>query len=112
MKIVPLQLKIKIFFGELHMYSNNITIIPIYSADEEPFRKCREIWNKIDELIGINEPIDFVETILDDNIAEFIMLKVPKNTSYVRDKCRNKLIIVLNSVFNDFPQTSLVQCRC
>ena len=73
------------------MYSNNITIIPIYSADKELFRKCREIWNKINELIGVNEPIDFVETILDDNIAESIMLKVHKDTSYVRDKCRNNL---------------------
>ena len=34
--------------------------MPIYSDDKELFRKCREIWNKINELIGINDPIDFV----------------------------------------------------
>ena len=62
-KIVPLQLKIKNFsFGELHMFTNNITLVPIYSNDKEFFRKCREIWNKITELIGIDNPTDFVET--------------------------------------------------
>ena len=62
-KIVPLQLKIKNFsFGDLHMFTNNITLVPIYSNDKELFRKCREIWNKITELIGIDNPTDFVET--------------------------------------------------
>ena len=63
MKIVPLQLKIKNFyFGELHMFANNTTLIPIHSDDKELFRKCREIWNKITELIGIDNAEDFVET--------------------------------------------------
>ena len=67
MKIVPLQLKIKNFyFGELHMFANNTTLIPIHSDDKELFRKCREIWNKITELIGTNNASDFVETTLDD----------------------------------------------
>ena len=62
-KIVPLQLKIKNFsFGELHIFTKNITLVPIYSNDKELFRKCREIWNKITELIGTNDPRDFVET--------------------------------------------------
>ena len=60
-KIVSLQLKIENFyFGELCMFTNNITLIPIRSDDKELFRKCREIWNKIIELIGINNPMDFV----------------------------------------------------
>ena len=111
-KIVPLQSKINNFyFDELHMYPSNITEMPIYSDDEELFRKCREIWNKINELIGINDPKDFVETTLDDDADEFIMLEVEKNTSAVRDKYRNDLVFVLYSVFNDFPQSSLVQYR-
>ena len=111
-KIVPLQSKINNFyFDELHMYPSNITEMPIYSDDEELFRKCREIWNKINELIGINDPIDFVETTLDDDADKFIMLEVQKHTSAVRDKYRNDLVFVLYSVFNDFPQSSLVQYR-
>ena len=56
-KIVPLQLKIKNFyFGELRMFTSGIILIPISSDDKELFRKCREIWNKIIELIGINTP--------------------------------------------------------
>ena len=104
---VPLQLKIKLFFGELHTFTNNYRVMPIYSNDKELFRKCREIWNKITELIGINNAQDFVETTLDDG-DEFIMVDVHKNTSLVRGNYRNKLIIVLHSVINDYLQTSLV----
>ena len=111
-KIVPLQSKINNFyFDELHMYPSSITEVPIYSDDEELFRKCRETWNKINELIGINDPNDFVETTLDEDADEYIMLEVEKNTSAVRDKYRNDLVFVLYSAFNDFPQSSLVQCR-
>ena len=38
-------------------------------------------------------------------------MDVNRSTSSVRDKYRNKLTIVLHSVFNDYPQTSLVQYR-
>ena len=66
-KIVPLQLKIKNFyFGELHMFTSNNTALPIHSDDKELFKKCREIWNKIIELKGVNNPGDFVETTLDN----------------------------------------------
>ena len=34
-----------------------------------------------------------------------------KNTSFVRDKYRNDLVFVFTSVFNNFPETSLVQYR-
>ena len=40
-KIVPLQLKINNFcWGELQMFTNNITLEPIHSDDKELFRKC------------------------------------------------------------------------
>ena len=109
MVIVPLQLKIKNFFGELHTLTNNNRVMFIYSDDKELLRKCREIWNKITELIDINNAPDFVETTLDDDNDEFITVDVHKNTSFVRDNCRNKLVIVLHSVFNYYLQTSLVQ---
>ena len=93
------------------MFTSNITLARIHSDDKELFRKCREIWNKINELIGINDPIDLVETTLDDDADEFIMLEVEKNTSAVRDEYRNDLVFVLYSVFNDSSQSSLVQYR-
>ena len=74
------------------------------------FRKCREIWNKITELIGVNNAQDFVETTLDDG-DEFIMVDVHKNASFVRGNYRNKLAIVLHSVIDDYLQTSLAQHR-
>ena len=86
------------------MFTNNITVMPIHSDDKELFRKCREILNKITELIGINNSEDFVETTL-DNGDEFIMLEVEKNTSTVRDKYRNDLVFVLHSVFDNYALT-------
>ena len=93
------------------MFTSNITLARIHSDDKELFRKCREIWNKINELIGINDPIDFVETTLDDDADEFIMLEVEKNTSAVRDKYRNDLVFDFHPVLIEFSQASLVQCR-
>ena len=58
------------------MFTSNITLVPIDSDDKEFFKKCREIWNKITELIGIDDPTDFVETNLDDDEDEFIILQV------------------------------------
>ena len=110
MIIAPLQLKIKNFsFGELHMFANNITMVPIHSDGKELCRKCREIWNKIIEFIGINNTPDFVETTLDDG-NEFIMVDVEKNATAVKDNDKNRLVIVLHSVFSDYPET-LVQYR-
>ena len=42
---------------------------------------------------------------------EFSLANVHKNTSFVRGNYRNKLVIVLNSVIDDYLQTSLVQYR-
>ena len=72
MIIVPLQLKIKNSYGEIHTFENNNEVMYNHSDDIELFRKYREIWNKIAELIGINNPGDFVETTLDDDTDEFI----------------------------------------
>ena len=91
------------------MFRSNVTLIPIHSDDKELFRKRREIWIKINELLVIDGPTDFVRTTLYDD--EFIMLDVHKNTSTVRDKYRNDLVFVFHSVLNEFPQTSLVQYR-
>ena len=100
MKFVPLQLKTKNFYNELNTFADNNRVMFIHNDDKEFFRKCREIWNKIIELIGINNPIDFVE--VDDNANEFIMADVYKNTSFAVEGnygCRyNKVVIVLHSV--------------
>ena len=114
MKFVPLQLKTKNFYNELNTFANNNRVMFIYNDDKEFFRKCREIWNKIIELIGINNPIDFVD--FDDDGNEFITADVYKSTSFVNegnyDSRYNKVVIVLLSVINDCLKTSLVQHRC
>ena len=66
MKIALLQLKNKEFYGELHKLKNNITLRSIESVDKRLFKKTRKIWNKIIELIGINNAKDFVKTTPDD----------------------------------------------
>ena len=112
MMIVPLQLKINNSYNEINTLANNNRVMFIYNDDKEFFRKCREIWNKIIELIGINNLVDFVETTLDDRTDEFITADVYKNTSFVVEvNYRSKLVIVLHSVINDYPPTSLVQHR-
>ena len=112
MIIVSLQLKIKNFYNELNTFANNNRVMFIYNDDKEFFRKCREICNKIIELIGIYNPIDFVDA--DDDADEFIMADVHKNKSLVIEaKYRygyNKVVIVLHSVINDYLKT-LVQHR-
>ena len=81
MIIAPLRLKIRNFYNKLNTFSNKNRVMFIYNDDKEFFRKCREIWNKIIELIGINNPIDFVNS--DDHDDEFITADVYKNTSFV-----------------------------
>ena len=82
------------------MFTNNITLTPIHSDDKELLKKCREIWNQITQLIGINSAPYFIETNLDDD-DEFINAYAHKNTSLVESNYRNRLIIVLHSVFNN-----------
>ena len=85
----------------------------IYNNDKEFFRKCIKIWDKIIELIGINDHIHFLK--VDDDDELFIMADLQKNKSFViEDNYRygyNKLVIVLHSDVNDCIKTSLVQQR-
>ena len=46
-----------------------------------------------------------------DDGDEFIMVDVHKNTSFVGGNYRNKLVIVLHFVIDDYFQTPLVQHR-
>ena len=113
MKFVPLQLKINNSYKEINKFENNNRVMLIYNDDKEFFRKCIEIWDKIIELIGINNHIYFLKADEDDEL--FIMADVHKNTSFViEDNYRyghNKVVIVLHSVINDCLKTSLVQHR-
>ena len=113
MKFVPLQLKINNSYKEINKFENNNRVMLIYNDDKEFFRKCIEIWDKIIELIGINNHIYFLKA--DDDDELFIMADVHKNTSFViEDNYRyghNKVVIVLHSVINDCIKTSLVQHR-
>ena len=73
---MPLQLKINDFYlGELHMLPNDITIILIHSDAKELFKKCKEIWSKINKLIGINDLANFAVTNLDGR-DDFIILEL------------------------------------
>ena len=83
----------------------------ILNKDKELFKKCRETWNKIIELIGINNTKDFVKNTIDYDAGEFITVDVHKNISFAEGNYRNKLLIVLHSVINDYLQTSLIQAK-
>ena len=109
-KIRPLQLKIDHFYSEIRKNANNNLMVYIYSDDKNLFKKCREIWNNITESIGIINAKDFVETTLDDG-DKFIAADVHKNTSFVEGNYRNKLVIVLHSVIDNYLQTSLIQVK-
>ena len=109
MKVSPLQLKIKNFFDEIEAFTNNDRVMYIENDNKELFKKCREIWNKIIELVGINNAPDFVRTDSDDD--EFIIADVHENTSFIESNYGNKLVIVLHSVFNNYPKTSLIEVK-
>ena len=94
-----------------YAYANNNRVMSIYSDDKELFKKCRGIWNRITNLIGIKNTEDFVGTTLDSNADKFIMADVHENTTFAEGKYRNELVIVLRSVINNYPQTSLIQVK-
>ena len=109
MKIAPLQLKIKNFSGKIQTFTNNDRVMFIYNDDKELFKNCREIWNRITKLMGINNATDFVRTNFYSD--EFIIADVQENTSFVEGNYRNELVIVLHSVYNDYPKRSLIQVK-
>ena len=86
MDIVPLQLKIKNYFYEISDYDNGDETIYIENSNKEFFEKIREIWNKITELINMNNAPNYVQTIL-ENDSEFIWADVPENTNFVKSNC-------------------------
>ena len=107
--VVPLKLKINNVYGELHALKNNITLMSVESDDKELFKKIRETWNTIIELIGINNSKAVVKNTIDDD--EFITVDVHKNTSFVEGNYRDKLVIVLYSVIDNYLKTSLIQVK-
>ena len=71
----------------------------------------REIWNKIIELINIDDASNFVKNTIVDNI-KYIEADILKNTNFIKSSCLNdKIIIVLDSVFNDILIASLLEIR-
>ena len=77
-KTVPLQLKIENYsLEELDINFNNDTADVITESNGKIFFiKCSKIWNKIIELIDINDPNDFV--IIDDYGDQLIVLDMEK----------------------------------
>ena len=49
------------FYNEINAFKKNNKVMFIYNDDKEFFRKCIEIWDKIIELIGINNHIYFLK---------------------------------------------------
>ena len=83
MDVVPLQLRINNFYCEIYEPKNNDTIMLIKSDDKELFRKIREIWNKIIQLIGINDAKDFVKNTITNN-DEFIRVHIHKKQAFLK----------------------------
>ena len=112
MKIRPLQLKIDNFDSEIRKNTNNNLMWYIYSDDKKLFKKCIEIWNDITESIGVNNAENFVKN-TEDNGDECIEAVLNKNTNLVKvnHKNNNEFIMVLDSIVNGFPQTSVVQYK-
>ena len=61
MMIVPLQLKINNSYNEINTLANNNRVMFIYNDDKEFFRKCIEIWDKIIEIMSVNNHIYFLK---------------------------------------------------
>ena len=88
-------------------YSN--TLILIKRNDRELSRKIREIWNKIIELIGINNANDYVRNT--EYGDEYTTTNIHENTSFVEGNYRDELVIVLHSVIDNYLKASLVQVK-
>ena len=71
-----MQLKIENYYFDKLDFNYCTASVIVESNDKEFFIKCREIRNKIIELIDIDNPNDFV--IIDDYGDEFIVLDIEK----------------------------------
>ena len=110
MYIVPLQLKINNFYYKIHNFNNSNETIYIEYSDKGFFETMREIWNKVIELININNAPNFIKYTLGDE--EYIEAVALKNTTFVKSNCyKDKLIIVLHSVVNNILNASLLELR-
>ena len=68
----------------------------------------KEIWNKIIELIGINNALDFIKYTLDGE--KYIMANVLENKNFAKSNChKDELIIVLHSIVNNNLEASLLE---
>ena len=93
MNVVQSQLKINNFYCNMHKLKDNITLMSIKSNDKKLFKKVREIWNKIIELICINNAEDFVKNTR-NGADKFILVDVHKNASLVKGNYTGELVIV------------------
>ena len=71
-----MQLKIENYYFDKLDFNYCTASVIVESNDKEFFIKCREIRNKIIELMDIDNPNDFV--IIDDYGDEFIVLDIEK----------------------------------
>ena len=110
MDILPLQLKMKNFYYEIHDHNKGGKIIYIENSDDGFFQIIREIWNRITKLIGIKNAPDFVQNNLYDE--EYIRANLLRNANFVESNChKDEVIIVLHSVINNNLKASLLELR-
>ena len=109
MNVVPLQFKMNNCNDIIHEIKYSNTLILIKSNNKELFRKIREIWNKIIELIGTNNANDFVRNT--EYGDKYITTNVHENTNFLESNYRDELVIVLHFVVGICLETSLVQVR-
>ena len=106
--ILPLQLKIKNFYYEIHDHNKGSRIIYTENSDNGFFQTIREIWNKITKLIGINNAPDVVQNNLFNE--EYIRANILRNANFVKSNCyKNEIIIVLPPVVNNNLKASLLE---
>ena len=108
MDVLPLQLKMKNFYYEIHDHNKGGKIIYIENSDDGFFQIIREIWNRITKLIGIKNAPDSVQNNLYDE--EYIRANLLRNANFVESNChKDEVIIVLHSVINNNLKASLLE---
>ena len=96
MDIVPLQLKIKNFYYEIHDDDGYNERIYIENSHKRFFDKIRKIWNKTTELMFIDNAPDFVKTNVCDD-EEYIRASILRDTNFLKSTCyKDEIIIALH----------------